>query len=474
MANRQVSIPTKIAYGLGTGLVSVKNNLFHFFFIFYFGNVLGVDQWYIVLATTLALLLDAFSDPIMGQVSDNYRNPKWGRRHKFMLWGILPTAIALVLLFMPPDGLSETALFIWMLVFLLAVRLGLTVFGGPYYSLGAELSSDYNERTNIVSIRELFNTLFNLAVFFFGITVFLPSTEKFENGMMNPDGYGPLVITFAIIGAIGSLIAIIGTRRKIPELNQRAMGERTKWTDTFTQFRKASALKSFRTACLGYGALLVLYGIGSALSLYLGVYLWKLPSEQLAIIGLTPILSIVPAVILASFLSAKLDKKPAAIIFVTIYGLCGLLPYILYLNGSLPPTGSTELFQILCLYNAVGYGGLTGAIVVSNSMLADVADEMELAHGKRQEGVLFAAFTFAQKLTFAAGALFAQLALIAIKFPQQLEPSQVAKEYSDGLAYASIVFAIVFVLFAYIYFARYPLTRAKLADIQTKLRAPAQ
>jgi len=471
MAKRQVSIGTKTAYGLGTSLLAVKNNLFHFFFIFYFGNVLGVDQWLIVLATMLALIVDAFSDPIMGQISDNYRSEKWGRRHKFMLWGILPTTICLILLFMPPASLGQTGLFAWMLFFLLAVRLGLTVYGGPYYSLGAELSTDYNERTNIISIRELFTTLTNLAVFFFGVTVFLPSNDKFENGLMNPDGYGPLVITFAILGAIGAFIATFATRHKIPDLNRQEFGPRSSWKSTFTEFGKAASLKSFRTACLGYGSLLVLYGIGSALSLFVGAYLWKLSSEQLAIIGLTPILTILPAVILASVLSAKIDKKPAALIFTFIFGLCGILPYALYFMGALPPIGSESLFTILCAFNAISYGGLTGAIVVSSSMLADVADEMELANGKRQEGVLFAAFTFAQKMTFAVGALLAQLALIFIKFPQQLEPSQVEDKYINGLAFASLLFASVFILFAFYYFARYPLSRARLADIQSKLKA---
>jgi len=233
--------------------------------------VLGVDQWLIVLATTIALIVDAFSDPIMGQISDNYRSEKWGRRHKFMMWGIVPTTLCLILLFMPPASLGPAGLFAWMLFFLLAVRLGLTVYGGPYYSLGAELSSDYNERTNIISVRELFTTLTNLAVFFFGVTVFLPSNDKYENGLMNPDGYGPLVMTFAIIGAIGAVIATLGTRHKIPELNRQEFGPRSSWKSTFTEFGLAAKLASFRSACLGYGALLVLYGIGSALSLFVDI-----------------------------------------------------------------------------------------------------------------------------------------------------------------------------------------------------------
>ena len=33
------------------------------------------------LAALLALVADGISDPIIGQISDNFRNSKWGRRH---------------------------------------------------------------------------------------------------------------------------------------------------------------------------------------------------------------------------------------------------------------------------------------------------------------------------------------------------------------------------------------------------------
>ena len=86
---------TKSAYGMGIGLISVKNMLFHFFFLFYFSNVLGVNEGLVLLATLISILVDAFSDPIMGQISDNYRSKKWGRRHKFMAWSVIPTTLAL-------------------------------------------------------------------------------------------------------------------------------------------------------------------------------------------------------------------------------------------------------------------------------------------------------------------------------------------------------------------------------------------
>jgi len=467
---RQVSIATKTAYGAGNGLISVKNMLFHFFFLFFFSNVLGVSEGLVFIATMIALFVDAFSDPIMGQISDNSRSEKWGRRHKFMLWGIVPTAIALVLLFSPPENLGPNGLFLWMLFFLLAVRIGLTVYGVPYYSLGAELSTRYNERTNIVSVRELFNNTFALSVFLIGFTVFLPDSPQFEDGMMNKAGYAPFVLTMTLIGFIGSLIAVLGTKHKVPDIRRYKDDERTQWRDTFSEFKKAAKIKPFIWLCGGYSLILILYGAGSSLSLYMGVYLWQLSQGAKTIVTLAPFLMLIPAVILAAILAAKMDKKPATLLFISIYILCSIIPFAAYLMGLLPDIGQPNLMWIIAAFNGIGFIGFTGVLILANSMLADVADVMELQTGKRQEGLLYAAFSFAQKLTFAVGLAVASLILMILKFPKQLEPSQVPQNTIDGLAIASLITALVFGLASLFCFTRYQLSRAAHADIQSHLK----
>ena len=470
---RQVSIPTKIAYGMGHSLLSVKNMLFHFFFLFFFSNIMGIPALLVGVVTVIALFFDAFTDPIMGQVSDNYRSEKWGRRHKFMLWSIIPTAIALALLFAPPAALGTTGLFIWMLFFALIVRLGLTIYGVPYYALSAELSTAYNERTSITAFRELFNNLFNMILFILAFVVFLPETPEFEDGMMNQAGYAPLVATLAIMGVIGAIIATYGTRHKVPDLRRYSDDKRTGWRQTFSQIALAANIKSFVWLCGGYGLTLILYGAGSALSLYMGVYLWQLTQEGKLLLSLAPFISLIPAVILATVLAAKMDKKPAAIFFGFVYLICSLLPYLAYRLGVMPALDAPTLLPILAIASAIGFSALTGIIIITSSMLADVADEMELLTSKRQEGILSASYSFAQKMTFAMGTLIASVSLAVINFPKQAEPSQVPQSKINGLADVSIIIALLFGIGAVFCFTRYDLTRKRHAEIQEKLKARA-
>jgi len=443
-AKRQVSIPTKIAYGMGHSLLSVKNMLFHFFFLFFFSNIMGVPVLLVGLVTIIALFVDAFTDPVMGQISDNYRSKKWGRRHKFML-------------------------FIWMLVLALIVRLGMTAYGVPYYALSAELSTGYNERTSITAVREFFNNIFNMILFILAFIVFLPETPEFEDGMMNKAGYAPLVASLAIMGIIGAIICVYGTRHKVPDLRRYTEDKRTGWKDTFSQLRLAANIKSFVWLCSGFGLTLILYGAGSALSLYMGVYLWQLSQEGKLLLSLAPFISLIPAVILATVLAAKMDKRPAAIFFAVIYFICGILPYLAYQLSLMPALDDPSLLPILAVAQALGFSALTGIIIITSSMLADVADEMELLTTKRQEGVLSAAYSFAQKMTFAMGTLIAAISLAAIRFPKQADPSVVPQEKIDGLATISIVIALLFGLGAIYCFIKYDLTRKRHMAIQAQL-----
>ena len=70
---------------------------------------LGVNPIWLGYAMLLPRILDAIIDPMIGNWSDNART-RWGRRRPFIAVGALITAIACVLLWMPPLTLSENGL----------------------------------------------------------------------------------------------------------------------------------------------------------------------------------------------------------------------------------------------------------------------------------------------------------------------------------------------------------------------------
>ncbi len=472
-SNRQVSIPAKIAYGLGHGLITMKVSLFSFFFLFYFSNIEGVPAWIVGMIAFAAVIFDAITDPLMGQISDNHQPRKWGRRHGFMLWSIIPTALVLYLLFAPPASLDDITLILWMVVFTFLARLGTTIYGVPYFALSAELSTDYNERTSITAFRELFNNLFNLVLFFLAFAVFLPESAEFEDGMMNKAGYAPLACALATIAIILSFISTFGTRHKIPDLPTMPENERTRWTQTFREIAGAARNQNFLFLAIGFSLLIILFGASSALSIYMGVYLWQFSQTAKFVVAIAPFMSLIPAILLATYIPKKIDKKPAVLLFSFIYMICNLLPYLGYRMGVMPGSEDTNLLLIVAGFNAFAYSGLTATIVIASSMLADVADEIELETGRRQEGMIYAVYTFANKMTFAVGTLVASVALTILAFPEQANPSDVPQSKINGLADISMVMAIVIGLAAIFCIMRYNLSRDRLGDIQGQLRSTA-
>jgi GPH family glycoside/pentoside/hexuronide:cation symporter len=150
-----LSARTKLAYSMGQLSWAAKDTSFQFFLFFYYTQFLGLSAGLAGLAALLALIADAISDPILGQVSDNWKAGKWGRRHPFMAFAIIPFPLFLIGIFNPPADLTQYQLFGWYLGNAIIIRTFLTVFTVPHLALGAELSDDYEERTSVATYRTL-------------------------------------------------------------------------------------------------------------------------------------------------------------------------------------------------------------------------------------------------------------------------------------------------------------------------------
>ena len=460
----------RVSYGAGHALISAKNMLFHFFFLFYFAQVLGLPEWQVGLATLVAIVIDAVTDPVMGQISDNTRSRRWGRRHGWIVVSTLPTAAALTLLFSPPAGMGEGALFLWMAGFMIGTRVLITGYTVPYFALAADMSGHYDERTSIVGMRTIFENVFNLLVFVLAFTVFLPDREGLEDGMLFEPGYAPLALTLAGIGMIGALVMALGTWSKVPATQPRDWTAGAPWHAAFGQIAGTMRLREFRTLTAGFSLLVMLYSAISQLSLFVGVYLWQFSQGAKLVTSLVPIAVIIPAAVFAGWLSRRRDKRMAALWLTWLFGISFSVPFALYLFGLTPPIGSAALLWLVSVASGFGYAGMVGALILSYSMMADVSDMVTLETGRKREGLLFAAFTFANKLAFAGGLVIATLGLALIDLPEGALPSEVGSDVVIKLSVYSIAVNLLLALGAWLAYRGYRMTRERHAALQQQLR----
>ncbi len=146
----------------------------------------------------------------------------------------------------------------------------------------------------------------------------------------------------------------------------------------------------------------------------------------------------------------------------------GMGPIVLRLMEWFPANDSALLTPMLVAFGvASGAGGL--AVVSSNSMMADVADEHELETGRRQEGIFFGALSFASKGAAGLGTLIGGLALDVIQFPIGAAPGAVdaGTLFNLGTVYGPMLG--VFVVFTVYCLTHYRLTKGRHEEIMAAL-----
>jgi Na+/melibiose symporter-like transporter len=237
------------------------------------------------------------------------------------------------------------------------------------------------------------------------------------------------------------------------------------------QIGHALRLKSFRvlltSGVIGYAAA----GVGSTLTVYLTTYFFQFSPLQLAWLPLAIVLGGMLSVPIAPWLTARIDKKNAALFAGTGFALLITLPYSLRLLGWMPPNGDLLLLPALVANNVLAYTCLYVGYGLAGSMMADVADEYELVSGKRQEGVFFSTQSFAFKSTFGLGTFFAGIAIDLIHFPRQAAVGEVPAQAILGLGViAGPVLCVVHLLTVAVLFL-YPIDALRYQRIRDALEA---
>lgn len=107
----------------------------------------------------VAKIWDAISDPLMGVISDNTRT-KWGRRRPYLVLAGTLMVPGFLLLFLPIHNVPYewVKFFVFMFSYLFYSTLS-TIIGVPYSAFSTEIATDYQERTNINTIRLVFSAV---------------------------------------------------------------------------------------------------------------------------------------------------------------------------------------------------------------------------------------------------------------------------------------------------------------------------
>jgi len=450
---------TKLAYGFGSVGDGIKNNGFEYFLLLFYGQVLGVDFALVGLTLFLAMIVDGVTDPIVGYWSDNLRT-RMGRRHPFIYLAALPVAISYYFVWNPPDGLTGNALFPYLLLMAILVRVSFTLYEVPSSALVAELTDDYDERTSFLSYRFVFGWLGGLTIAILALRLFLVESETYGSGWYNIEGYGHYGGLAALLILIAVLVCGLGTHHQIPNLKppppQRVLSLGRVFREIGETLSNRSFQGLFLSALFGFMA----SGIAASLNYFINGFFWAFSTEQTAWLTAAVFPSAFIALILAPFVSRQLGKKRGAIIVGAVAFSAAPLPVLLRLLGVMPPNGSDLLFQIILIMTTLDLALIITYQILSTSMIADIVEDSELKTGRRSEGVFFAGISFMRKVARGSGLLLASLILSSASLTRDMQPSEVSAATLTllGTGYAVCLLCLWGAMIAFLF--RYRISRA--------------
>jgi len=455
----------KFNYSVGAIANGIKTDMFTFFLLFFYARVIGLDPLLASLAIGSALVVDSITDPVMGAISDR-TNSKYGRRHPYMFISFMPVSIFYILLFSPSTEweLSQSQLFWWMFVCASLTRIGMTLFEVPHRSFGAEITKDYDERTKLFSWREMFAWTAGISNAFLGYFVFFKSTPDYPLGQLNPEAYFPLATTGGVLMVISILYSSFKTRNDISNLS--TWSGSSSFPQMISELKIAITNKSFILFFLGSLTLSISWGMLNSLTLFINTDFWGLRGDQLGIF----LFIYFPAAFLAFSITprlvVKLGKRRFVLLCLVGVAVASPIAFICYNLGLTPDKGTTSLVLFLCIPLVFISTLSIAGNMARDSMIGDIADEVDLQSGKRQEGVLYSAVSFVQKVNTAIGALTGGITLWIFNISKDTP--------TDDQAYSlffvqGVVGPILFVI-PLLFFYFYTLDRKRHAEILEKIR----
>ncbi|MEH6590073.1 MAG: MFS transporter [Halioglobus sp.] len=454
---------------MGNMPFAVKETAFANFVVFYYTQIHGLSGTLAGLAMFIALSWDAVSDPVVGSWSDSFKS-RWGRRHPLLIAGGLPTALLFLALFAPPEQLGPMGIFVWLLGVSILLRTFLTIYFIPYTAMGAELSSDYDERTVIAKARVTMGWLAGMALPAIAFIVFFGSSDGVD-GRLVADNYWHYGVLSALVAAVTALVCIVGTRSVIPRLPTASTERKFSWRDPLDDLKLALQNRNFRISVGANLAFGMSAGVYTTLSLYIGTYFWEFSAEQLAGMVLPTAVATLAAFFVLSHLGQRFDKPSLLAASSLALALNGLWFLGGRLLGLLPENGHSVIYPLLLLNTGISVFMIVSMQVLAASLAADIIDEQEMATGRRQEGVVFAAGAFVQKATIGAGALLAGIVIDVSGISASSVPGEVDVDVLQTLGWFTMVMTGSLGLVAFFFNTRLRLGRNDHTQVRMQLAA---
>ena len=428
---KQLSQRTRWIYGSGDIGFSLTHTIIAAYFAIFLTDVVGIPPKSVAAAIFLGRTWDYINDPLVGYISDRTRT-RWGRRRPFLLFGALTFGLVFALMWWIPPIENPVALAAYYGIMYAIFDTAFTFVTMPYFALTPELTSDYDERTDLTTTRMFFSILGGLIAFTVPLMIV---------GSFRPENASRVLLMGGIFGLVAALPlfgVFFGTRERedFMEISQPGIWKSIKaaWTNRLFVFGLGIYLFTWVAISI----------IETILLFYIKYVVQREPHSDL--IMATIFVVAIFTLPIWQWASRRYNKRLAYIVGIAF------LAAVLLTMASLNPQVPLEILLVLCALAGIG---VAAAHVLPWAILPDAIEYGEYQTGERHEGMFYSLVTLAQKIATSLAVPGALLVMDATGYIANAEtlPAEaingiriVAGPIPAVLMFGGIIFALVYPL----------------------------
>jgi GPH family glycoside/pentoside/hexuronide:cation symporter len=443
MSVMKLSIGEKLGFGAGDMAVNIVMITMQLIIAYFYTDIYGLDPVDMGILFMAVRLIDAFSDPVMGMITDKC-NSKHGHYRPFMLWFAIPFGVAVYLAFITPD-LAYSYKLAWAYFSYILLTLIFTIVTIPYISLIGVITDDPAERLSANGYRFV---LVKVAAFL--VTIVVPALALYLGDGNMQDGYQPAMGLMGILGSVLFLVCFFTTKERIKPVIEK------------TKFKEQAKLLLRNDQWLFLCVVLVLLMCGIVIRGSVGAYYAKyylhggdaLISPFLATGVTASILAMIASTLITKFYcKVKLFRYSQILTF--------LLCIAMYFTVGQDDIVLAFVFTFLIWFAADLY------MPIFWSSIAEAVDYGHRKTGIRVSGLAFGGISFCQKLGMGvAGGLLGYL-LSYFNYQADVEQSEFTL---NGIALLVTVIPAIFHLAVGLIMHRYFISNEYYDEISSDLK----
>ena len=361
------------------------------FILPFYADDLGLGLSLVGILFFLGRFTDILTDPVMGVLIDKFPS-KWGK-HKLWIFLSAPVFMVATYLIFLPSTIQPTGLYFFGSLFL--IYSAFTLSSITQLSWASFLAPDYDDRTKLLTLRELMSLLGMFSVI--AIPAFVEINDPSLQAKVNAIGiFILLVIPLITLNAL----------RNVPDSVQSA--SREKLTNPFKDFKGLFSNKMLNKIVAAAVLIAFCMSLNGALYLIWMEVVIELPEYSSRLMLAYYIISVL-GLSIWRYLGIKTSKHLAAgisCIYAIVVLTIGFIGYWFIKDlADFPKLIAVGSFIVL-------YGfAFSGPLPLINAIVADISDKLNLEVGENISGTVFSYLTTLTKVGFALAAVIPYLVL---------------------------------------------------------------